>query len=171
MLNPQVGLGVLFSSFFFSCSFISLIISAYTSAVLPTRKKTLAQAASYGASAGSKIPESKRKNAVLDKFWTKIDDSTIEQVLRTGTADIGHQYLECVRNTAENYADDIFITLRKYEYNPDLMRLFIVGGGGCIIKNFGRYTAERVTILDDICATAKGYEYLAYSGLRRKERL
>ena len=47
--------------------FISLIISAYTSAVLPTRKKTLAQAASYGASAGSKIPESKRKNAVLDK--------------------------------------------------------------------------------------------------------
>lgn len=111
------------------------------------------------------------KNAVLDRFGTKIDDSTIEQVLRTGTADIGHQYLECVRNTAENYADDIFITLRKYEYNPDLMRLFIVGGGGCIIKNFGRYTAERVTILDDICATAKGYEYLAYSGLRRKERL
>ncbi len=47
--------------------FISLIISAYTSAVLPTRKKTLAQAASYGASSGSKIPEFKRKNAVLDK--------------------------------------------------------------------------------------------------------
>lgn len=47
--------------------FISLIISSYTSAVLPTKKKTLAQAASYGASAGSKIPEFKRKNAVLDK--------------------------------------------------------------------------------------------------------
>lgn len=47
--------------------FISLIISSYTSAVLPTRKKTLAQAASYGAASGSKIPESKRKDAVLDK--------------------------------------------------------------------------------------------------------
>lgn len=47
--------------------FISIIISSYTSAVLPTRKKTLAQAASYGAAAGSKKPEFKRKNAVLDK--------------------------------------------------------------------------------------------------------
>ncbi len=47
--------------------FISLIISSYTSAVLPTKKKTLAQAASYGAASGSSKPESKRKNAVLDK--------------------------------------------------------------------------------------------------------
>ena len=64
---------------------------------------------------------------------------------------------------------DIFATLRRYEYNPELMRLYIVGGGGCLVKNFGQYEASRVTILDDICATAKGYEYLAYASLRRKE--
>ncbi len=40
------------------------------------------------------------------------------------------------------------------------MRLCIVGGGGCIIKNFGKFNKERVTIIDDICASAKGYEIL-----------
>ena len=46
---------------------------------------------------------------------------------------------------------------------------YIVGGGGCLVRNFGQYDETRVTILDDICATAKGYEYLAHASLRRKE--
>ena len=52
----------------------------------------------------------------------------------------------------------------KYEYNPNLMHLYVVGGGGCLIRNFGTYDKSRVTItmIDDICATAKGYESLAY---------
>ena len=49
------------------------------------------------------------------------------------------------------------------------IRLYIVGGGGCLVKHFGQYDESRVTILDDICATAKGYEYLAFTSLRRKE--
>lgn len=49
------------------------------------------------------------------------------------------------------------------------MRLYVVGGGGCLIRNFGTYDDTRVTILDDICATAKGYEYLAQMALQRKE--
>ena len=60
---------------------------------------------------------------------------------------------------------ELFSTLRKYEYNPDLMRLYVVGGGGCLIRNFGTYDKSRVTIIDDICATAKGYESLAYMSL------
>lgn len=42
------------------------------------------------------------------------------------------------------------------------MRLYVTGGGGCILKIFGDYDKNRVTIIDDICATAKGYEYLAF---------
>ena len=48
------------------------------------------------------------------------------------------------------------------------MRLYVVGGGGCLLRNFGQYDRARVTILDDICATAKGYEYLAYMSLKRR---
>ena len=94
--------------------------------------------------------------------------ATIEQIFRYGSADIGKAYLDCITSAARQYVADIFATLRKYEYNPDLMRLFIVGGGGCLIRHFGQYDESRVTIVDDICATAKGYEYLAFSSLRRK---
>ena len=108
------------------------------------------------------------QNAVMDTFGVKIEANTVEQVLRFKTADIGEIYLTCIETVARKYVSDLFATLRKYEYNPDLMRLFIVGGGGCLVKNFGEYEESRVTIIDDICATAKGYEYLAYTILRRK---
>ncbi|XBX03665.1 ParM/StbA family protein [Enterocloster clostridioformis] len=108
------------------------------------------------------------RNAVMDNFGIKIEEATIEQVFRYGSADIGRSYLDCIVSTARQYVADIFATLRKYEYNPDLMRLYIVGGGGCLIRHFGQYDKSRVTIVDDIFATAKGYEYLAFSSLRRK---
>ena len=109
------------------------------------------------------------RNAVMDNFGIKIEEATIEQVFRYGSADIRKPYLDCITSAARQYVADIFATLRKYEYNPDLMRLYIVGGGGCLIRHFGQYDENRVTIVDDICATAKGYEYLAFSSLRRKE--
>ena len=108
------------------------------------------------------------RNAVMDNFGIKIEEATIEQVFRYGSADIGKPYLDCIVSAARQYVADIFATLRKYEYNPDLMRLYIVGGGGCLVRHFGQYDESRVTIVDDICATAKGYEYLAFSSLRRK---
>ena len=42
---------------------------------------------------------------------------------------------------------------------PDyIMKKDIVGGGGCMIRNFAEYNERRITVNDDICATAKGYE-------------
>ena len=108
------------------------------------------------------------RNAVLDNLGVKIDDGIVEQVLRTGTADIAKPYLDCITDATRQYAKTIFDTLRRYEYNPDLMRLYVVGGGGCVLQHFGEYDKERVTIIEDICATAKGYEYLAYMTLRKE---
>ena len=108
------------------------------------------------------------RNAVLDNLGVKIDDGIVEQVLRTGTADIAKPYLDCIIDAARQYVGTIFDTLRRYEYNPDLMRLYVVGGGGCVLRHFGEYDRERVTIIEDICATAKGYEYLAYMTLRKE---
>ena len=41
------------------------------------------------------------------------------------------------------------------------MTLTITGGGGCLVKHFYSFDAERVKFVDDICAAAKGYEYMA----------
>ena len=43
-----------------------------------------------------------------------------------------------------------------------------MGGGACLVKNFGQLSGERVTIIDDIQATAKGYHRLAAKALRKR---
>ena len=63
--------------------------------------------------------------------------------------------------------DIFFHKLREREYNPELMRLYVVGGGGCMIQNFGEYDKSRVTIVRDICATAKGYEAMTVRKIQR----
>ena len=109
--------------------------------------------------------------AMMDRYQTTIDDFTIQEVLQTGTADIHKDYLALIRSVAEQYVAQIFRRLREHEYNPALMQLYVVGGGGCLIRNFGKYDRRRVTILDDICATAKGYEYLAERYLKKGVKL
>ena len=108
------------------------------------------------------------KNAIWDKYGAKVDDAIVERILRTGTADVAQKYIDCVTEVARRYVGEIFDTLRRYEYNPDFVRLLIVGGGGCLVRNFGSYDAARTTILDDLCAAAKGYEFLASAEYRRR---
>ena len=109
------------------------------------------------------------KNIVLDRFGTILDESIIEQMIRTGTADIGDKYLDCISDAIKEYSAYIFETLRKYEYDSELMRLYITGGGATLIKHFGEYDESRVVIIEDICAAAKGYELLAYNALLREK--
>lgn len=110
------------------------------------------------------------RNAVMDSFGIKIDPSIIEQIIRTGTSDIPGEYLDVISAVCRSYCRDIFDALRRYEYNPDLMHLYIIGGGGSLIRHFADYDKSRVTIIEDLSATAKGYEALAYNVICRKER-
>ena len=106
--------------------------------------------------------------AARTEYGVTIDDTIIEQIIRTGKADISQRYLDTTRTVISVYCNRIFETLQKYEYDPDLMRLFIVGGGARVIRGFGKYDADRVTIVDDICAAAKGFEYLASLQLAKR---
>ena len=107
------------------------------------------------------------REKLMQKFGVAVDDAVIETVLRFEEADIGKQYLDAIRESAAEYVAGIMRRLREHEYNPELMKLYVVGGGSCLIKNFAEYNPERVTINDDICATAKGYELLAAGSLGR----
>jgi len=109
------------------------------------------------------------KTAIQDKYHVNIDESIIEDVLRTGTADIAEDWLALIRATAEDYVKKLFDILRRYDYEPSLMRLYVVGGGGCLIRNFAEYDENRVTINSDIRATAKGYEAWAYRLLEKAD--
>ena len=107
------------------------------------------------------------RERLMQKFHVTIEDAMIEEILRTGTADIGKQYLGVIVEAAKEYTEGILRRLREHEYHPDLMNLYIVGGGGCLVKNFAEYDESRVTINEDICATAKGYEYMTNARMRK----
>jgi plasmid segregation protein ParM len=72
--------------------------------------------------------------------------------------------------TARSYTAEIFRKLRERDYDPRLMRLTVVGGGGCLVRHFGQFDRSRVTIQPDICAAAKGYEHLAALTMGKGER-
>ena len=106
---------------------------------------------------------------VRQKFGAEVDESVIEDVLRSGRADISERYLTAIRECAKDYAEGIMRRLRAHEYNPELMKLYVMGGGSCLIRNFVEYDPARVTINGDICATAKGYERMAEAALRKSK--
>ena len=105
---------------------------------------------------------------LMRQFGVSVDDAILDRVIRYGTAEISERYLNAIRETATNYNAGIFRRLREHEYDPELMRLYVVGGGSCMVKHFGNYDPSRVIINDDICATAKGYELLATQKLQKK---
>ena len=107
------------------------------------------------------------QNAVLDTFGARIDETIIENIIRYGKANIGKKYLDCITEQVRIYAEKVLDVLEKYEYNSELMRLYITGGGVSIIKNFAELDFENVVLIEDICAAAKGYETICLQSLRR----
>ena len=107
-------------------------------------------------------------NAMMNKLGITVDETIIHSMIRYGKADIDNEYAEVLRQAIAEYAEDIFALLRKYEYDPKMMRLYITGGGGKLIETFGNYDKDRVTIIEDIRASAKGYEQFAIAQLRKE---
>lgn len=100
------------------------------------------------------------RNEVQAECGKLPDEYLIEEFLITGNADVPEKMQAVMRREAERYTEEIFNKLSEYEYDQELVRLHIIGGGGCLVKNFGKYDESRVEIITDICATAKGYESL-----------
>lgn len=103
--------------------------------------------------------------AVREKFMQKtgreINDAIIDEVIRKGKADIDEDDLAIIREVSEEYVRNIFIKLREHGYDEKTMNLHIVGGGGCLIRNFCDIEGKRIKFVEDIRAAAKGYEYMA----------
>jgi len=101
------------------------------------------------------------REAFLRQTQREIHDEIIEKVLREGTAKIPAADLKLIRSVAAEYVRGIFRRLRDHGYDENTMTLYITGGGGCLVRNFCKYNADRVIFIEDLCAAAKGYEYLA----------
>lgn len=107
------------------------------------------------------------KENLMSAHHIDLPEEAIHKILTYNHTNLPENVYKTIVDTAKGYTKEIFENLREYEYNPMAMKLYIVGGGGCLIRNFADYDKSKVTINGDIHATAKGYEYLAELGLRK----
>jgi plasmid segregation protein ParM len=110
------------------------------------------------------------RNLILDRMAEDIPAEIIENYLRYGNTGIGGEYQAIMEEAAKGYVERIFAELREHGYNPNLMKLYVMGGGAKIVELAGEYDRENVTFNHDIRANAKGYEYFCYMKLRRQAK-
>ena len=111
------------------------------------------------------------RKQMMDKYGIDMPESVIEQFLRTGTANLARELLDNLTDIVRGYVTGLFDALRVHGYDARLMKLFVMGGGGCLVKNFGKYNPGAVVFVDDLHASAKGSEYMAQGVIWRNERL
>lgn len=111
------------------------------------------------------------RKQMMDKYGIDMPESVIEQFLRTGTANLARELLDNLTDIVSGYVTGLFDALRVHGYDARLMKLFVMGGGGCLVKHFGKYDPSAVVFVDDLHASAKGYEYMAQGVIWRSERL
>ena len=111
------------------------------------------------------------RKQMMDKYGIDMPESVIEQFLRTGTANLARGLLDNLTDIVSGYVTGLFDALRVHGYDARLMKLFVMGGGGCLVKHFGKYDPSAVVFVDDLHASAKGYEYMAQGVIWRNERL
>ncbi len=111
------------------------------------------------------------RKQMMDKYGIDMPETVIEQFLRTGTANIARELLDNLTAIVRGYVTGLFDALRVHGYDARLMKLFVMGGGGCLVKNFGKYAPGSIVFVDDLHASAKGYEYMAQGLIWRKEHM
>lgn len=108
-------------------------------------------------------------NAISNKFGKQIDRCIIEEFIRTGKTRIADHFTAVLIDEAKKYAGTVMDTLYKYDYGTDFMKLYVVGGGHCLIQRYGSYVPGKVEFISDICAAAKGFEKIADIKLKRAD--
>lgn len=97
-----------------------------------------------------------------------VPEMLIELMLQNGLQGRTDSTAKKVEHIATRYTENIRRRLVDYGYKEELVHLYVIGGGGCLIRNYSDLAEkEGVTFITDICANAKGYETLAEKKLRR----
>lgn len=110
------------------------------------------------------------RKQMMDKDGLDLPEDVIEQFLRIGKTHLRGEILESMNEIARSYVSGLFDALRAHGYDPRMMKLYVLGGGGCLVKRFGKYDPESVIFVDNLNAAARGYEYMAQGLLWAKEK-
>lgn len=111
------------------------------------------------------------QNELTKDYAGDVSEAMIEPLLRNGCSGRTDIVAKKTEHIAGKYAAEIMKRLVNYGYKEGLVNLHIVGGGGCLLKHYTDIAGKQgVTFIDDICANAKGYEFLAIKKMKAMER-
>lgn len=107
---------------------------------------------------------------VRTELYNEVDDTYIEKYINNGNISKAAQnsYEAVLQKGLCDYAESIMVNLKKNKINLDITPIVFVGGGGTVVKNFGKYNVAMTKFVDDISANAKGYELLETSRLKHR---
>ena len=105
-----------------------------------------------------------------DRTHTDVDEYVALEFIKTGQSSISEKFVDEMKRIVEIYCGKVLKVLARYGYNRDFMKLYICGGGARVMKRFCPAVAndERVIMLTNICATARGYELMTLKMLREQ---
>ncbi|MDO4484876.1 MAG: ParM/StbA family protein [Clostridia bacterium] len=112
------------------------------------------------------------RDAVMKSFHASLEDAQIEDFLRNDNAEIPEKVKQVMTVTAKDYVSRIMGKLGEHGFDPQMMKLHLMGGGMWLVKKFGDLTVQEaihegsILLNTDISASAKGYEMIARNTLR-----
>jgi len=110
---------------------------------------------------------------MLNRFGRKITEQQIDDIIVGRATLFKQEHIDLVHERADAHVKNIFGTFR--ETGTDWLSSYIVfcGGGSILLSEYIRRNAEKLTgaytIIDDICANAKGFEVFARVTLRNRK--
>lgn len=101
-------------------------------------------------------------NELAQRFSDDIPEEMVEPLLRDGCDKSTSPLADTVRSIASSYGKELVKIINDNGFKEGLVKLYIIGGGGCLLKNFTDIgSRDGVVFVGDICANAKGYALLA----------
>lgn len=102
------------------------------------------------------------------RYAKSVPESEILKVMLGRETRIQKECKMAVCEMLTEFMDMVERELMERDIDPSLVKIIYVGGGATIAKNFSRLYRENVAYDCDICANAKGYEFLAEKIIERQ---
>lgn len=102
------------------------------------------------------------------KYNEKIDEMDIQQYIINKQTNLSEEFVEIMDEALTDFATRLYNSLREEGYSLKTTQFVFVGGGACVMKNFGGYEQQNIKYNLDVKANAKGFERLARIALTRR---
>lgn len=150
-------------------------IGSWTTELIPIENNKAQGAKTQSLNFGVIDCLNKCNEAIRRTTGKEIPETMIQKVMMGNTDALPPKYLtmciEEIKTQVKNLAD----TLEENKYNLDVLTCVFMGGGSCMVKNYGedlfplaKYIIDANTMLPNIRANAVGYEKLGKNYLRKK---